>query len=89
MNKPRKVVRYDEAGNALERFDSIREAQEKYGCTHISLICRGRRLKEHGLYWGYEGEEPPLIAKKRQRERELEELEEQKRQEALRRQPPQ
>ena len=54
MGNTRSVIQYDSLGNMLQRYDSIKEAQELYNCTHISTVCRGRRAQEKGYYWEYE-----------------------------------
>lgn len=38
-----------------ERFESIKEAAERYGITptHISRVCRGKRKKTGGFRWAY------------------------------------
>ncbi len=45
---------YDDHGNMIDRFDSIREAQDLYQCSHISSVCRGRRNRDGGYVWRYE-----------------------------------
>ena len=54
MGITRSVIQYDLSGNRLDRYDSIKEAQELYNCTHISSVCRGRRKQEKGYFWEYE-----------------------------------
>lgn len=36
-----------------EIFNSIKEAQEKYGKGHIVDVCKGRRKKACGYHWKY------------------------------------
>ena len=53
MSEKRSVFRYDEHGNLLSRYSSIKEAQALYHCTHISSVCRGQRNKDGGFIWRY------------------------------------
>ena len=73
MSLKRSVIRYDDMGHPLQRYASIKEAQEEYECTHISEVCRGRRLHEKGYCWKYEfpTEEDLLPPKPRKKKRRL------------------
>ena len=53
MSKPRPVIQYDIEGRKLRTFGSIKEAQGKYGITHISSVCRGKRKQDGGYIWKY------------------------------------
>lgn len=62
IKKRKKVVlQCDEKGNVLERFESIREAEEKMKCYHDSVgrVCRGKAKTLGGYYWKFETEEQP------------------------------
>ena len=54
MSTQRSVICYDDHNNEIGRYPSIKEAQSIYHCTHISTVCRGRRMKDKGFYWKYE-----------------------------------
>ena len=54
MSVKRSVIRYDDTGHPLQRYASIKEAQAEYACTHISSVCRGRRMHDKGYVWRYE-----------------------------------
>ena len=66
MSEKRSVFRYDEHGNLLSRYSSIKEAQALYHCTHISSVCRGKRRQDKGFGWRYE-HEVPKIRRRRKR----------------------
>ena len=53
----RRIAQYDQKGNLLGVYDSIREAEQLYSCTHISSVCRGERSQEKGYVWRYVPEE--------------------------------
>ena len=36
-----------------EKFNSIKEAEEKYKCSHISSVCPGKRNKAGGYTWKF------------------------------------
>ena len=57
MSKARKVIQYTMDGEEIRSYGSIREAQEYMGVTHISSVCRRKRVSDGGSRWGYEGEE--------------------------------
>ena len=57
MSRSRKVVQYTMEGDRIRTYDSIREAQAYTGVTHISSVCRNRRLSDGGFRWSYEDEE--------------------------------
>jgi len=59
MSKARRVIQYTMAGEEIRTYGSIREAQALTGVTHISSVCRRKRVSDGGSRWGYEGE--PLI----------------------------
>ena len=68
MSDPRKVLQYDLDGNLVGVYSSIREAERKYRCTHISSVCRGERNFEKGFVWRY-APDPPEKAPSRQRKK--------------------
>ncbi len=37
----------------LRVYDSIFEAQQAFGCTHVSLCCRRKRHSDGGYLWRY------------------------------------
>jgi len=55
-NFPVKVNQYDLEGNLIEKFNSIKEASEKTGCSEskIVIVCRGKRPKTKGYIFKYE-----------------------------------
>lgn len=59
MSKARKVTQYTMEGEALRSYGSIKEAQAVYGITHISSVCRKKRVTDGGYRWGYTGEGLP------------------------------
>ena len=72
MSKPRKVIQYTMDGEEIRSYDSIREAQENTGVTHISSVCRRKRVSDGGSRWGYEGGgAPPAQRDDGEAEREL------------------
>ena len=69
MSEKRRVIQYDDYGNELNRYGSIDEAQKIYNCTHISSVCRGKRLHDKGYVWRYEYEYeelPPRFRRRKQ-----------------------
>ena len=58
MSMPRRVVQYTTGGEKLRTFESIKEAQNYLGITHISSVCRKRRITDGGYRWFYAEEEP-------------------------------
>ena len=56
----RKVIQKDISGNAINIFDSIKEAGDKTN-TNVSLIgrcCKGYRKSTNGFKWEYYDKEP-------------------------------
>ena len=55
-NFPVKVNQYDLEHNLIEKFNSIKEASEKTGCSEskIVIVCRGKRSKTKGYIFKYE-----------------------------------
>lgn len=53
-NKP--VLQFDIDGNLINRYDSIREASEKTGCSSAKIIdvCKGNREHIKNFIWRYE-----------------------------------
>ncbi|MDO4478480.1 MAG: hypothetical protein Q4B73_05550 [Lachnospiraceae bacterium] len=56
MTRPRKIVQYSLEGERLRTFNCIREAQDQYGLSHISSVCRGKRFSDGGYKWAYEND---------------------------------
>jgi len=50
------ILLVDEQGSILEKFDSIMQAAEQYGCGKgaISNVCQGRTKTACGRYWRFE-----------------------------------
>ena len=67
MSEKRSVIQYDDFGNELNRYKSIKEAQEVYNCTHISSVCRGKRMHDKGYVWKYEHELEPRPYRRRRK----------------------
>lgn len=42
-----------DTGDVIKIWDSIKEAEAKYGKSHISCCCRGKRNKSKGYRWEY------------------------------------
>ncbi|MBQ0058528.1 MAG: hypothetical protein KBS83_01000 [Lachnospiraceae bacterium] len=53
MSRPRKIAQYTIDGEMVKTYDSIKEAQDYMGLTHISAVCRGRRRTDGGFTWAY------------------------------------
>ena len=55
----RKVHQYDQEGNLIKTFNSIKEASKEIGInsTTISAVCRGRMKLAGGFIWQYENDE--------------------------------
>lgn len=52
--RSKEVVAYDQSGNIIHRFKSIKEAgRNGFSSGHISSCCRGRRKSHRGLHWKY------------------------------------
>ena len=53
MSEKKQVLQYDENGAFIRKYDSIQEAQNYLGITHISSVCRGKRRMDGGYIWKY------------------------------------
>lgn len=53
MMYKRKVVQYTMEGKPVKLYSSIREAEKKYGISHISMVCKGKRHSDGGYIWRY------------------------------------
>lgn len=62
MSKARRIIQYTMAGEEVGFYGSIKEAQAAYGITHISSVCRKKRVTDGGYRWGYEGEGLPEVS---------------------------
>jgi group I intron endonuclease len=47
------VLQFSKNMEFIQEFFSIKEAQEKYKTTHISLCCKGKRKSAAGFIWKY------------------------------------
>ena len=61
MSVARRVVQYTTDGERVAVFASVREAQEAYGITHISSVCRRRRRTDGGDVWVFEDEDRETV----------------------------
>lgn len=54
--KSKPIIQLDKAGNVLNRFPSINEAQVKTGIlrSHISECCRGKAMSAGGYVWNFD-----------------------------------
>ena len=56
----RKIYQYDNEGNLINEWNSIKEACKYYGWypnAHISECCKGKYKTSHGYIWKYKEEE--------------------------------
>lgn len=51
--KTKKVVQYDKQDNFIKEWESIKEAKNITGITHISSCCRNERKTAGGYKWKY------------------------------------
>ncbi len=66
--KKRKIVQYTKENVPVRTYDSIREAEAEHHITHISSVCRHKRLTDGGFVWRYaEFPDPEPVNKKRGR----------------------
>ena len=62
MANLRRVVQYSMEGKPLRVFSCIREAERAVGVTHVSSVCRRKRISDGGFRWSYEGEDLPAVS---------------------------
>ena len=67
----RKVIQYTKDMVPVRTWDSIKEAQETYHISHISVVCRRQRKSDGGYIWRYEDPAPLSHEEKRRRAREI------------------
>ena len=53
QSKSKKVIQYDLNGNLIKIWNSIKEAIESTGATHISDCCKGKSKTAGGYIWRY------------------------------------
>ena len=53
QSKSKKVIQYDINGNLIKVWNSINEAIESTGATHISDCCKGKSKTAGGYIWRY------------------------------------
>lgn len=49
----RKVGQFDKQGNLLREFQTLTDAQDYIGSTHVADVCRGNRKTAKGYIWKY------------------------------------
>jgi len=49
----RSVIQINESNQIINKFNSIKEASEKTGISHISSVCRGKQKTAGGYIWKY------------------------------------
>jgi hypothetical protein len=49
----RRVIQINESNQIINKFNSIKEASEKTGISHISSVCRGKQKTAGGYIWKY------------------------------------
>ena len=54
------IVQYSQDMEVLGHFASVREAQQAYGISHVSAVCRRQRRSDGGYIWRYDDDQSPL-----------------------------
>ena len=54
------IVQYSQDMEVLGHFASVREAQNAYGISHVSAVCRRQRRSDGGYIWRYDDDESPF-----------------------------
>lgn len=53
------IVQYSQDMEVLGHFASVREAQQAYGISHVSAVCRRQRRSDGGYIWRYDDDQNP------------------------------